>query len=85
MSLVAVVDYSEEAKKYCCFNDATLKIFLKNEKGFIVGVMDYNEFNIERLKKREIPIIYREDTSSCRKIPKKMLILSRIFAGEVLD
>lgn len=82
--IVAIVDFIPEAKRYCCFDETTLRIFLKDEKGNIIEELPYNSYNIEKLKNEEIPIIFRMDTSSCSKIPKKMFILGRLFAGEIL-
>ena len=82
--MIAVVDFTPEAKRYCCFDETTLKIYLKDEKGNIIDELDFNRFNIEKLKREEIPIIYRMDTSSCERLPRKMFILGRLFAGEVL-
>ncbi len=84
MSLVAVIDFTPEAKRYCCFDETTMKIYLKNEKGEVVEEMDFNSYNLEKLRKEGIPIIKRLDTSSCTRIPRKMFILGRLFAGEIL-
>lgn len=84
MNLVAVIDFTEEAKRFCCFDETTLKIFLKDEKGNIIDVLPFNSYYLEKLKDEEIPIINRQDTSSCTRIPRKMFILGRLFAGEVL-
>ena len=83
-NIVAVIDFSDEAKRFCCFDETTLKIFLKDEKGNIIDILPYNSYNIEKLEKEEVPIINRMDTSSCAKIPRKMFILGRLFAGEIL-
>lgn len=82
--VVAVVDFCEKAKEYCCFSEITLRVFLKNEEGKIVDTLSYNEYVLEDLRKKGIPIIYRMDTTSCRKIPKKAFMFERLFAGEIL-
>ena len=81
--MYAVIDFSEEAKRFCVFSTVTLKIFIYDDDDRLLEVMDYNTFNLEKIEKMNIPIIEKYDTESCEKIPKKLIILGRLPVGEV--
>jgi len=76
--LFAEIDFTDEAKKTCEFKKWNMKIFIKDDEGNILKDLDYNSYNLKRVKKMEIPLIWKLDVSSCSEFPEKMEFLSRL-------
>ncbi|HDH44849.1 MAG TPA: hypothetical protein ENG66_05600 [Thermococcus sp.] len=70
----AIIDFTEDAKKFCTFDPWNLKIFIYDEQGNLDEVMDFNQFNLKKVREMEIPVVWKLDTTSC-KIPRRTLLL----------
>ena len=80
--MYAVVDFSEESKRYCTFDTHNLRIFIFDDNNNLIEVLQYNKYNLNRVKEMKIPIVYKTDTSSCRISLDKSILLGRIKVGE---
>ncbi len=83
--MIAVIDFTPIAKRYACFGTWTVKIFLKDEEGRTVGMMDFNETNLERLRKSGIPIIDKREESMALayKFPEEIIEFGKVRVGEI--
>ena len=71
----AIVDFTDEAKRYCTFDTWNLKIFIFDDDGTLLDEMDYCDYNVKALKEMNIPVLFKPDVSQC-KVPKDIRLLA---------
>ncbi|RLG40282.1 MAG: hypothetical protein DRN78_05670 [Thermoproteota archaeon] len=80
MSLYAVVDYNDKAKRLCVGGEYNLRIFyIRN--GAVIKSDIYSISKIKSLIERKIPIIFRAKHDmpiECLKTPKRMILFGNI-------
>jgi len=70
--MYAVIDFCEIAKERCVFADFLLRIYIY-EDDTLIEVLPYNSYNLEKVRKLLIPIVFKADYGEC--IPKEGDIL----------
>ena len=73
----AVIDFTGEAKEVCAFTEINLRIFIFDDSKNLVSKLPYNEFNMNKVKGMDIPIVEKFDQSSCEPT-REPLLLSRL-------
>ncbi len=68
--MIAVIDFTKDAKEFCALDRNNLRIFITDDNGNEIETRPYNTYEYERIKNMNIPIVEKMDTSSCR-IPLK--------------
>lgn len=73
-----VIDFTDEAKKYCTFDNHNLRIRIIDRNGNLENEMEFNSYNFKKLKEMEIPILHKMDTGKCFKMPRRRMFLARV-------
>ena len=69
----AEIDFSKESKDFCAFDSWNLRIFIFDNEDNLIEIRPFNDFELDKVKEMEIPILWKIDTGSCE-IPVDDLI-----------